>query len=246
LGERGLFLPDDTPLFAPQRRERRVTSLAGWRHSLPSTTPAAPAIPTTKPARRTVTVEQLLAWAYRDQKVHRYLRRPYDWFLWALDDAGLAEGRDRRPVHHDAAIVHEAVIGLGEYYAHRLVHFAALGERPERITSEPLPESIEPSSRHQKYGWFTDAAGRRHDYVILVAEVISFEDEEWESAGRKKMRRAATRRTRFEVEYCPIGWRPDPSYIEMVDGIAADYEAGIVALRQALATAELRAHVLAK
>lgn len=209
----------------------------------------APALPR-KPAKRAATIERLLDWTYREQLAHRYLRRPYDWFLWALDDAGLGAGfdggRDRRPVHHDAALVHEAVLALGSGPAQLIIRHAAVGQRPERIFGEPRPEWIEPTSRHQKYGWFADAAGRRHDYVIAVAEVVSLDAEpEYRLAGRKKVTLArSAARKRIEVDYCPIGWRPDPAYIAMCNAAAAEWERALIDLQRSLARAPFRAHVL--
>lgn len=203
--------------------------------------------------KRSVTLEQLLTWAYADQRVHRYLRRPVDWFLWALDDAGLASrAEDRRPVHHDAALVHEAVMSLGENLAHLIFHCAATGERPERPTEEPQPVPIEPWGAEDDFGVheFRDAAGelRRSYYMLRTAEFVLVDDgDEWTLDGRKKMKRGRPRRrrsTRVAVQYAPIAWDPDQSYIEMCNQMADQWDEGLAWLQQKLAGAALRAHVL--
>jgi hypothetical protein len=233
----------------PGRRDTRFTgSRHRWRHSLPeaSVSPSAPALQTKPRSKRSVTIDDLLTWAYRDQRVHRYLRQPIDWFLWALDEAGFVENRfDHRPVHHDAALVHEAVMALGQDLAHLVFHFAATGDRPERCYAEPRPVPLAPTSKFDDFGWYETKSGSRRQYLLSTAEIIIVEDEEWRLDGRKKMKRGRPRKnTRVEVQYAPIGWEPSPDYIRMTNDMAERWDAGLAQLERALGVAPFRAHVL--
>jgi hypothetical protein len=221
-------------------------------------------------AKRHLGIEELLVWTYRDQKAHRYLRREYDWFLWQSEQQGIEVApTDHRPVHVDAAVVHAAVmedvrqlrrklrqrfvpdreqlqlrLNAAEERTGLVVHFAEIGDRPERSTAEPLPYPVEPSAAGR--GEFCRATidGERRDILLLTEEVILIEVEEWVPAGRKKMRRHLAQRSRFEVQYCPIEWRPTPEWVDMTNHIADSWEAAIAAVNNRLAGVELRSHVL--
>lgn len=189
-----------------------------------------------------------------------------DWFLWAAGADGLLSNpRDMRPVHHDAAVVHEAVMALDRGTAwdkfiergipgpsgRLLIDSAETGDWPERpvgADAEPRAVPVEPPSRTEDYGWYmaagTDGREERRDYWIRSAETLVYDEEEWQVVGRKKMRRGRTKRVRVEVQYCPIAWSPDPDRIAMSVALADRWDAALDRLRQALAGAELRAHVL--
>jgi hypothetical protein len=230
-----------------QRRERRTGSRKEWRRSLPSAPSPAPELrPWETPAPRRLGLLDLLAWAYRDQKVHRYLRRPEDWFLFALDySRELGADAPRARVHRDAALVHAAVMELGTDAAHLIFQCAELGDWPERSTAAPMPYPTEPPNR-KDYDYCIGAVGGRKQYVLLVtAEIVTEIEEEWARDGRtKRMRLVAKRRVRHPVKYCPIDWRPDPSFVRMVNQIADRFDAAIAALRKTLAGVDLVAHVI--
>lgn len=227
--------PDIAPpssLAAARRHDRQTTSRRQWQRALPhgDRRAAADWDAARSATKRSVSIEQLLAWAYADQRVHRYLRRPVDWFLWALDDAGLASrADDRRPVHHDAALVHEAVMHplencddpdhdprqidqdrhgravckACESIAHLVIHCAATGERPQRSAAEPRPVPIEPWGTDDDFGvheW-RDATGalRRTYYRLRTEEFVLVEEDEWRLDGRKKMKRGRPRKRSTRV-----------------------------------------------
>lgn len=232
-------------LAAVRRRERRTTDREYWRRGLLQSAPVPRPISTSPDPKRSLTIEQLLTWAYADQRVHKYLRRPIDWFLWALDDAGLAaRADDRRPVHHDAALVHEAVMKAPEGLAHLVVDCSANGIIPEPCDALPMPGPIEPTDRFDLSDSYVVADGSRRRYQIRVAEVVTEVEIGWRPKGRGKMEQYETRRRRVEVEYCPIAWTPDPAYIAMTNEMAASWQAEMSRLHVELAAAGLRNHEL--
>lgn len=224
-GVSGTASPGITINSRPPRAPRQTASRRVWRQSLPlADAPAPPPASAAAPAKRRVTIEQLLTWTYADQKAHRYLRRDTDWVLWLMDDAGLvSDWRDRRPVHCDAAAVHATVARLPE--ASFIITCAATGERPapspyderplgwgldpryaaSRSAGQmPLPLPTEPADGLDDSGWHIGADGRRHEHLIKISEILGIAEEEWERAGRKRMKRAkAGHWSRFEVRYCP-------------------------------------------
>lgn len=226
-----------------------TSSRRRWREALPQPpTASSPATLTERtPTKRAVTVEELLTWTYAEQRAHRYLKTPQDWVLWALDESGVLElaPRDRRPVHRDAALVHEAVVARGSEAQFLALQGALTGEWPAPCTAEPRPVPIEPFSRHDEYGRHKRPDGTLFDYCIRTLEVIQVEEEEWVVDGRKRMRRRQVKRTRkFNVQYCPIGWRPAPEYIEMTEIVAAAWRTARAELEAALAAAPFKAHIL--
>lgn len=279
--------PDsETTLAATRRHQRRTTSRDQWRCSLPEPAAATTAIAQAAAPKRSVTIEQLLVWAYAEQRVHKYLRRERDWFLWAaeellgdlspdiepqglraarLDPAAGGGGQGRRAVHHDAAVVHEAVMGLGEDLAHLVFYAAATGDFPERFDGgEPRPAPIEASGPDDDYGvheWRDqDGVLQRRYYVLRTAELVVLDEQEYRLDGRKKVKQGRPRKRREDpgsesrparrrgnrvaVQYAPIAWNPDPSYIAMCNEVAERWETALAALGTALAGAGLRAHVL--
>jgi hypothetical protein len=224
------------------------------------------------PARRHLSLEQLLAWAYRDQRAHDYLRSESDWFLWQSEQMGIEMApRDTRPLHPDAAIIHYAVmeevrrvrralrvarfkgknfgaltleLNAAEQQAAIIIDFARRGERAEYCTTEPTPRpTIAPNRRDYDYCRGT-VGGELVDILVLTAEVVSVETEEWVVHGRKKLRRVAAGRQRVEITYCPLEWWPDPSFVEMANHIAAAWEAALASLKRRLAGVAFKNHAL--
>lgn len=229
-----------------------------------------PPRPTKAAAPRHVTLLELLTWTYREQRAHRYLRREYDWFLWQSEQQGIEMApMDRRPVHPDAALVHAAVmrevrllrrqlrqrfvpqreavrqaLNAAEERVGIVVHFAEIGDRPERCSTEPRPYPMEPNSERRDAFCRSTIAGERRNILVLTSEVVTVFEEEWTLGGRKKMRRSAGGAKRVEVNYCPIEWRPSPEFIILSNRIADAWKAAIAAIADSLAGAELRSHVL--
>lgn len=213
----------------------------GSSPSLPATRP-----PPAAPQRRAVTIEQILVWAYGDQRVHQYLRGPIDFYLWALDQGGYIENRfDHRPVHHDAAVVHEAVLALDEESRRLVLYCATSGERPQRCYAKPVPLPLEPSDKYDERGRHIDASGRRREHLIRTAEIVSIPQIEYEMQGRRKLKRARiTRWDRYPVKYCPLRWDPEPGFIDLANHLVVVWQAALMLLTRRLAHAEFRAHVI--
>ena len=226
------------------------------------------------PARRHVTLNELLFWVYGLQKAHRYLRREYDWFLWQTEQQGIEQApQDRRPVHPDAALVHMAVMEEVRGFRRRLrmaagvygqardalqlelnaaneragliVHFAELGERPERFTEIPRPYPTTPNRRFDDWAW-AEIDGERVDYVMLIDCFVTLEEEEWVTSRAGTERRGRAKLVKVPVKYCPArvaagepelrrGARPHRR-----DLGSGDRRAG----EEAFAGAEFRSHVL--
>jgi len=222
--------------------------------------------------KRTVSLGEMLHWTYAQQRAHRYLETPFDWFLYSLErepGAEISDPRDRRPVHRDAATLHAAVVApigacrdpthAGDrrqprnarpycvrcaYRAALIVDHGIMGEPPERVATGPRPEPIEPPSTYDDYCRWKDADGAWRNAWVRTAEIITIEEPEYAVAGRKRVRRIGTKKTRIEVKYCPIGWRPDPDFIAMCDRVADEWEAAIGDLRRRLDGVRLSAHTL--
>jgi hypothetical protein len=234
-------------------RERQVTSRTAWRRDLPKAPPVAandnePPISRPAPAKRELRIEPLLEWTYRRQKAHSILHEAMDWICWAMDRAGyVTNPLDHRKVHFDAVLVHEAVLALGAEAAASIVADALTSDWPELIDdSDPHFYPIDPADRYDDHGWYTDADGRRREYLIRTAETISITREEYELAGRKKMRRAKIEsEEKVPVKYCPVICDPDPEFVEANGRRVASWQARKWVLAAALGQAPFHEHVLA-
>lgn len=169
----------------------------------------------TRPARRHVSLLELLIWTYRDQRAHHYLKDDVDFYLRECERQGIEVGAyriagkvvaERRPVHPDAVLVHAKVSGL--YAARLIIEYAELGEQPERSIYDdrpfgwgldpdfaaealdngklpPKPCPVEPLNRQFSTYGRHAIDGRLIDYAILIAEQVTVAEEEWRPKGRK-------------------------------------------------------------
>jgi len=140
---------------------------------------------------RDVELWEMLVWAYQAQQVHRYLRRPMQWFLWAIEEAELVEDAGSPPVHFDAAALHALVLELDREQAELITSHAALGMQPESSVIQPIPSYVSPDrSKWLDVGERIARAkchGVRIEYLVRTVEP--------------------------EVEYCPLAWDIEPDYV---------------------------------
>jgi hypothetical protein len=201
----------------------------------------------------------MLGWTYLAQLTRKYIRiglgAGIDKFRWAADRADLLMNpADRRPVHIDAMIVHEAVAALGADLAAIVIDAALWGDFPQWMDEEdcrPYPE--EPQDRYDDYGTYTRPDGRQGRYRKRIAGYVSLpKSEEYVRAGRKKMRAAANDNglERVPVEYSGIRWEPEPEFVQANNELVAQWQAArpvlIAALRDEPAGPRFRDHVLAE
>ena len=198
----------------------------------PATGVAHPTAAATR--RRPRSLWALLVWTYRGQKAHRYLRTPKDWFLWALADAQLVEDMPRASVHGDAALIHAAVLELGQCTAELIAYFAAEGEQPEPPMAIPRPYPTEVDrSAGQGHGvrWsWARIGGRRVDYLIRWTEQVATSP----SSGAAP----------DPVEFCPLTWEPDPDWVINQLVVYRDWLAAMHRLHADMASVTLREHLL--
>jgi hypothetical protein len=240
------------PNALPTARQRRVTSRRVWLRALPppvdpalldnaNDNPPPPPPFSRPPAKRHLGLKALLGWTYRLQRAHQILREPRDWFLWAMDAAGYIDvPHDRRQLHHDAALVHEAVLGLGTDVAALVIELAVTGMWPEPDEDiEPLPCPIEPPDKYELFGRGIRADGTRFIYWKKIAETVSIPLEEWEPAGRRKMRPAKiTSWQKVPVIYCPVRWDPEPEFVQADKRRAATWVGAARSLTAPLSSAD--------
>lgn len=243
------------PYFSEARpaSARQVTSRTAWRRDLPQAPPVAAndnEAPISRPAapKRELRIEALLEWTYRRQKAHLILREGMDFVHWAMDRAGyVTNPLDHRKMHFDAVLVHEAVLALGTEAALSIIADALAGDWPEPIDdSDPHFYPVDPADRYDDHGWYTDADGRRREYLQRTVETIAIPREEYELVGRKKMRRAKIEsEERVPVKYCPVICDPDPDFVRANGRRVASWQARKRVLAAALGQAPFQHHVLA-
>ncbi len=232
---------------------RQVTSRTAWRRDLPQAPPVAAndnEAPISRPAapKRELRIEGLLEWTYRRQKAHLILREGMDFVHWAMDRAGyVTNPLDHRKMHFDAVLTHEAVLALGAEATASIVADALTSDWPEPIDdSDPHFHPVDPADRFDDHGWYTDSGGRRREYLIRTAETISIPIEEYELAGRKKMRRAKIEsEERVPVKYCPVICDPDPEFVAANGRRVALWQAQKRVLATSLGHVPFHEHVLA-
>lgn len=165
-----------------------------------------------------------------------------------MDQAGLVDGwRDRRPVHPDAALTHEAVLALGDE-ARSVVDWVLAGEFPALpdATAAPRPVPLEPLDRYDETGRAVRPDGTWFEYLIWTREEIQRRVEYVQTGkrGKKLMQVADAGWERLAVTYCPIRYEPDPE----LAGLQREEHRRWIAARGFLAArlkgAALRAHVL--
>lgn len=203
-------------------------------------------------AVRHVTLWGLLVWAYRDQRAHRYLRRPDQWFMWAIETAGVVDGMMSPAVHRDAAAVHAAVLELPKDLADRIVFAAAQADQPEAPVTAPEPAPVEADTNgtagdgRTRRGWGI-RDGQRVDYLIRTHARLVEERPVIATVGRGRHRRqqiVGSELVQTPVEYCPLTWTPDPIWHAEEAWAHAEWLRAMRALWERRAGIELRDHVL--
>lgn len=246
-------LPQFPTSDARPSRERQVTSRRKWRQGLPQGMPAAandndPPVARPITAKREMDLEAMLGWTFRLQRAHQIIQEPIDVFLWMADQADLLTNpADRRPLHVDALIVHEAVRALGTETAMMVIQAACLNDWPQWMDIEECrPYPVEPRDRYEDHGWYVDADGKRAEYVKKTFEYVSIPKEEWEAVGRKKMKRTkADSNEKVPVDGCLVRWDPEPEVVEANNRLVAMWHAARPVLVKALRDAPFKDHILA-
>jgi hypothetical protein len=195
---------------------------------------------------RSLTLEEMLRWVYVEQKANRYLRVAFDWFLQEVNASGLLGDETPRPVvHRDAALVHAAVCELPSVQAHIVLDFAVRDARPERFEEGviPRPEHVTPMRRLQEYGRAV-INGRFEDYLVAIAERIDCPAPLTRVSRRGRVTIVGTEHHAVEIQYCPITWNPDPTFVEATNGTYNAWAAAMAALAMSLAGAKLAAHAV--
>lgn len=232
-------------------RERHVTSRHAWRTGLPQApandNDSDPGPLNRVRAKLSLTLEALIEWTYRRQLAHLILREEMDWVLWAMDRAGyIANPHDCRKVHYDAALVHEAVLALGTEPAAMVIAAALFGDWPRWLDESICrPHPAEPRDPLDDFGYHKREDGTRFRYLKRVVEIVSVIREEYESAGRKKMRRAKETFEKVPVETCVVEWNPEPEFIVANNRLVVLWEATRPVLAKALRDAPFKDHTLA-
>lgn len=202
---------------------------------------------------RHVTLWQILVWTYREQQAHRYLRSPFDWFIYELSAQEVIEDMPRPAVHADAAAVHRAVCDLGRDDRELVSFYAAIAEMPELPDGEPRPypmtsEKVSGEDVDEWFAWHEQADGRRLRYLVRVAERIQVRSvpimRKTGKGKRGKMQVIGFKPVVEEVEFCPLSWEPDPVYLDCMRAIFADWLDAMVRLYAALDGVALKDHAL--
>lgn len=233
-------------------RERHVTSRTAWRTGLPQApandNDAVPGPLSRIRPKLSLILEALVEWTYRRQRAHQILRVEMDWIMWAMDRAGyLSNPQDCRKVHYDAALVHEAVLALGTEAAAMVVQAAMFGDWPQWIDErECRPYPAEPRDKFDDFGYAVREDGTRFRYLLRTVETISIPQEEYEPAGRKKMRRArAETAQKVPVQSCTIEYDPEPEFVAANNRLVVLWETTRPVLARALRDAPFKDHILA-
>lgn len=204
--------------------------------------PKLDALPIWQPVpKRDVTLWQLLQWTYRDQRAHRYLDCQAAWFEYLVRMAAPTDDTPRAPVHRDAALVHSEIVLLG-LHGELLQRAALSGEVPARCTEQPMPERPAVDRRADRFKQIT-FQGRKIDVKVEVAERVAEVVPVYERRGRKLVQ-VGSEIIRHDVEYCPVDWFPDPSFVDLCDRVATEFEQAWATLAPRAACLKLSAHTI--
>jgi hypothetical protein len=232
--------------------QRVVTTRTAWRSGLPQApandNDADPGPLSRVRPKLSLGLEGLIEWTYRRQRAHAILRAEMDWVLWAMDRAGyIANPADCRKLHYDAALVHEAVLALGTEAAAMVITAAMFGDWPRWIDeSISRPRPAEPRDPLDDFGYHRRDDGTRFRYLKRTFDIVSVPREEYEPAGRKKMRRATTETfERVPVDGCVVEWSPEPEFIAANNRLVVMWETARPVLAKALRDAPFKYHILA-
>lgn len=189
-----------------------------------------------------VTLWQLCVWTYQRQRAHAYLRDKFDWFQWDWAMTG-AEHDDPRPtVHHDAAMIHKAVVSLGRTAADTIVWHALTGAPPELPEQflDPRPHPLD-TDRADDYGR-AEVRGRLIDYSIRVLNRLLSSRPVYKRFGRKAIKQIGVETVTIDVKYCPIVWEPDPLFVGAAVGIYRGWALAMGQLHALVPELGLREH----
>lgn len=207
----------------------------------------------TKPqARRHLTLWQLAVWAFRDQ------------FAWR--DAGLWSGSPVRGSTDGCGGIEElgVVVNGGEHKGlGRGAHpdAIAIAVRTPVIVAEHARIADIPDWPQDPPRPFPTLADRRRDAKwcrgIYGGRLIDIRVEDYRERMRvpevhvrlrkRRVRRVETARLVWQmvtVEFCPISWKPDASWVEFRQQVRQDWEDGMRDLWQAMQAIPLKEHVL--
>ncbi len=196
---------------------------------------------------RYLTLYEMLLWTYRQQKAHRYLKRPMDWFLWAISTYDLIEDSPRPTVDSDAAVLHAAVVEMSHSDAEIIVYHAATGSIPEVCSAPPAPHPVGRGARNIFEGddWhWASIRGRRTEYLTRVSEIIALREPVLRRVGKRKSKVVGYRHTPFECRFCPLDWSPDPRWVELCAGVHRTWLAAMQKLFETVKAVEFNAHVI--
>jgi hypothetical protein len=156
-----------------------------------------------------------MVWAYAEQKVHRYLKYPADWFRWSYAVRYEDEGDVERPkVARDAALLHAAVLELDEDSAVLIMSMARDLVQPSPVRSAPVPYMTDPHfATGRSPGERVVGGGSGPRYVVRLAEEVICMEPILERVGRRKSRVVGHEPVKIAVEYCPLQWDPDPAWV---------------------------------
>ncbi|MGH6967551.1 MAG: hypothetical protein ACREEN_00400 [Stellaceae bacterium] len=190
---------------------------------------------------RSLSLEQILVWTYRDQHAHRYLRSPYQWFIYMIEVNEMLGPDTRRPdVHRDAATVHSRVVELNRTEAHIVVDMARAAHRPEIIHETPRYRHVDADRHADDYGR-ARIDGELVDYKIKVADRIATISPVYRRRGRKLVQTGQDVVVE-EVKYCPVYLEPDPAWIATTQAIYQTWAVALAKMAVALRGAEFVAH----
>lgn len=190
--------------------------------------------------RRTLTLLDMLVWTYRDQKAHRILREPADWFWYIVANDPALELDERPAVHRDAALVHANVM---ELEAFALIDSGANAEIPRRC-DEPARCVALPVDRYADDYGRAMIGGKLVDYKISIAERVSIVTPIFERRGRKRVVRVGDHVETVDVRYCPIAIEPSPEWRAAKNAEHAAWIANMAALAIRLRGVQFAAHVI--
>lgn len=214
--------------------------------------PAAP-----PPEKKRVSLKEMLRWAYNRQQVDILTGKTLDPEEAVIIERGsdscervarsgvlgiVADGGRNRfirnEVHPDAEALHDKVIELKPIDARLVVQFGHTGWFPEPMVSEPRPV---PMSGHGRGAWEDEKRGRWRGEPMryCIRRVV---EKERVAAYDLKGRFLRWDERPLFLEYCPIEYWPDPSFVTAANGMADYWERVMAVLRARVADVIFVAH----
>jgi hypothetical protein len=211
------------------------------------------------PLQREMTLEALVIWAYRDQRVEamtaaslqgaeRSLEQAAPFLASPPSSAGLIArlgalgtridgGGQSWDCHADAEGLHELVCGLPHEAARAILRFGCCAEAPDWRVPEsrpervPLPQEVPGAVRHKLDVWWYRIAGRRPRLGRGErALIVQNAPGSWDLGCR----------------YCPVTYYPPPEYGAAARRDYAAWHAAMALLMTRLAGVRLREHAVTR